>query len=135
MRGGAQNWGLQMINDPKTPLSDSELDSLFAAARSSTDAGAMDIEPSADFLAQVLKDAQALQPGVIAAPRPNSRWVDIREALGGWAGFGGLVAASVTGLMIGVVSPDALTDVSAYWNGDDAYSAGYDGFDLLLEEG
>ncbi|MGX9357213.1 hypothetical protein ACS3SW_19180 [Roseobacteraceae bacterium S113] len=118
-------------------LSDPELDDLFAAARvQETQSLPDDITPSPALLAAILNDAEALQPTRAAAPAPRSVWAEMREALGGWAGLGGLVAASVTGLGIGLVSPAAVSDVTTLLSGSDTLVEAYSAYDILLfEEG
>lgn len=80
-----------------------ELDDLFAEARGAE-------VPGDDLVARVLADAAAVQaksaPGVVASAggRPAG-WL---SGIGGWFGAGGLVAATLTGLLIGVYSPDSV---------------------------
>lgn len=66
--------------------------------------------PSEALMARVLADAAAVQTA-LQAPRPaqarGSR-VGWLSSIGGWRGAGGLVAATVTGLMIGVYAPDSI---------------------------
>ena len=65
----------------------------------------------------------AVQPAVPSArgmhakgkPRPRSRgWSDLLSGLGGWPAFGGLVAATASGIWIGTVQPAALADWTAH---------------------
>ena len=79
-----------------------DLDDLFTQAR--TGSGAL---PSNDLLARVMADAErSLQAmSVAAAPAPAARprfWPQMRQALGGWGGIGGLVTASFAGLWLGL---------------------------------
>ncbi|MGO4851232.1 dihydroorotate dehydrogenase [Phaeovulum sp. W22_SRMD_FR3] len=79
------------------------LEGYFAAAR----ATAMD--PSADFMARVLADAEAeaarrIPQGLSrpqAAPR-QGLWAMLVAGLGGWGGLGGMATAAVAGVWIGV---------------------------------
>lgn len=83
-----------------------ELDDLFALARAGGDL------PPADLAARVMADAEAvLQAGTastlapVAAPARPARgglWPQVRQALGGWGGIGGLVTASFAGLWLGL---------------------------------
>lgn len=68
-------------------------------------------EAGADFLARVLADAEAVQDGFAARPaaaRAGTGWRGVFRALGGWPALGGLTAATVTGLWIGVAPPAPL---------------------------
>ncbi len=103
---GAQNWGMKMTD--KRPLDDTELDGLFTAAQ---DAAPV---PSDDLMARILADAEA-EIAVAPAPVPMPRRGILRMALGvigGWPAAAGLAAAAVTGVMIGLASPDALESLS-----------------------
>lgn len=79
-------------------------------------------DPSADFLARVLSDAQEVQDGFAPAlperqPRPGL-WAQLLGAIGGWPAMGGLVTATVTGVWIGVSPPQSLSDtVTPYLEG------------------
>lgn len=91
---------------------DEALEAMFAAARSAA------AEPSADLLARVLADAEAVQDGraalatgPVAAPRGGGGiWASILAALGGWGGAGGLAAAGLAGLWIGFAGGTQVTD-------------------------
>jgi len=107
---------------------DGRLDALFAQAR------AAEHRPPDDLMARVMADAaaqtaartvgeSAVQPAVPSArgmhakgkPRPRSRgWSDLLSGLGGWPAFGGLVAATASGIWIGTVQPAALADWTAH---------------------
>lgn len=72
-------------------------------------------EVPADLMARVMADAQHMLPppgGVITAP---PLWRQVIGALGGWGSVGGLVAAGVTGLAIGLGAVDA-TGMDALWS-------------------
>lgn len=105
-------------------------------------------EPSLDFMARVLSDAQMMQPaalGVMTTSTPKRGFVTelfsgLSDAIGGWPAFAGLATAAVTGLWIGIAPPDTLlapldtmlgTDTSALI---ETLEYG-DGFDFTLFEG
>lgn len=98
---------------------DRMLEPFFAEARGQSP------EPSPDLLARVLADAAAVQVAAAAAQRPAAwagrrgpSWRGLLDLLGGWGGLGGLAAAGVTGLWIGVTGTGALGDASgALWGG------------------
>jgi len=80
-----------------------DLTDLLATAR---DADA----PSDALMARVLADAASVQAGLqVPKPVPDrggfGGWL---SSIGGWRGAGGLVAATVTGLTIGVYAPDSI---------------------------
>ncbi len=77
------------------------LDDLFAAARRAA-------EPSAAFLARIEAEALALQPQRASSPVRPGAWGAILQAIGGWRGAGGLAAAALAGLWIGVSDPGGL---------------------------
>jgi hypothetical protein len=120
------------------------LEAAFAAARAAAAAPA----PGA-LLARIEADARAaLRPEPAAAPaRPRpvagGRWRDLMQALGGWPGLGGLVAASAAGVWLGLAAPAALDglglpgaagiDDTAAETFADGYLAG--GYFSTLEEG
>lgn len=84
----------------KTDLSDEALlDDFFRAAREEA------LLPDADLLARIMADADDVQssfaPQEDPAPR-RSLWAGFSDAIGGWGGMGGLVAASAFGLWLGV---------------------------------
>ncbi|MCH2164000.1 MAG: hypothetical protein MK098_05035 [Marinovum sp.] len=128
-----------MTNDPKNALSDIKLDAMFAAARATSEPLDADaIEPSPALLAAILRDAEALQPQPQpqrASPPRVPFWRECMDVFGGWAGVGGLVAASVTGVMIGVSPPESLSTVTALFEVVDPYVDSTSGFADLLEEG
>lgn len=105
-------------------------------------------EPSPDFMARILSDAEAMQPATLgvltetAAKRGIFRDMlsALGEAIGGWPAFAGLATAAVTGVWIGISPPQLLiepfgtvlgTDTSAL---SEALEYG-DGFDFTLFEG
>lgn len=95
-----------MTDQRQRPQDDDALEAFFVAAKRDAPA------PSDALLARVMADAVAAQDARQQAParmRPQpSRpglLVQLREALGGWPAFGGLAAAGVMGLAIGIAAP------------------------------
>ncbi|MHA6262516.1 hypothetical protein ACXYMO_04880 [Arenibacterium sp. CAU 1754] len=84
-----------------------DLDSLFQAAR--RDAAEMPAGLSNRILADAARvQAQSRAP---RPPRARQTWfAQLREALGGWYGMGGLAAACATGLWMGIAPPDIMPD-------------------------
>ena len=62
-----------------------------------------------DLMARVLADAAAQMP---AAPRTRF-WHDLNEMIGGLPAWGGLVAAGVTGLWIGIAPPAVVANYTS----------------------
>ncbi len=90
-----------------TPLDDTELDAVFAAGRA---AGPV---PSDDLMARILADADAqIAPQPAEVPARPGLWSSLLAGIGGWPAAAGLAAAAITGLMIGVVTPDTLDSLS-----------------------
>lgn len=92
------------------------LDACFKAGRAAS------LNPSAELLARVLADADAVQSGLRASdvqfPPPRAtRLRQMVKALGGWPALGGLAAATVAGVWIGLSPPDGL---QAYLSAPDA---------------
>ncbi|NIZ14706.1 hypothetical protein [Phaeobacter sp. HF9A] len=121
--------------DDKTDFED--LDALFAEAR---DAATPEL-PEA-LMSAILADAAAEQSSwqtVAVTARPDRRGplALLVMALGGWGSVGGLVAASCTGLWIGIADPEAaqwapgftLTAANSTTFSSAAYAA-YETFDL-----
>lgn len=82
-----------------------DLTDLLLAARDGT-------PPSDALMARVMADAARVQQDTLAnVPKPApvrggfGTWL---ANIGGWRGAGGLVAATVTGLMVGVYAPDSI---------------------------
>ncbi len=88
---------------------DVDLDALFAEAREDA--------PSDALMARVLADADAVQAeavAVAAAPAPARRrgWVaGLVESFGGWGTIGGVTAAGVMGLSLGLYAPTTVADI------------------------
>ena len=79
------------------------LDQMFAEAATHQPAA------SPDLTERVLADAMAAQPvGVGRLPVARGWWSNLLSAIGGVPGAGGLVAASIVGLWIGVSPPEVL---------------------------
>ena len=98
-----------------TNQNDEFLEDLFAQARK------QDPHPSDALLARVLADADGVQVGMQPAltAAPNSLWVRILDALGGWPAVSGLAAATVAGVWIGVAPPSSVQDLTASLVGDE----------------
>ncbi|MCP3969545.1 MAG: hypothetical protein GY717_04365 [Rhodobacteraceae bacterium] len=100
----------------KRPLDDTELDGLFAAARSTGP------EPSGDLLARIMGDADAKTAAVTRVSRPEAGRDVVRARpgllatllglIGGWPAAAGLMTATVAGLAIGLATPDTLDDLT-----------------------
>jgi len=114
-----------MTDQTQRPQDDDALEAFFAAARRTTPA------PSDALLARVMADALATQDArqqVPARMRPQPArpglLAQLREALGGWPAFGGLAAAGVMGLAIGLTAPlgqDGLVALLSQSGAGDAY--------------
>ncbi|MFK7751152.1 MAG: hypothetical protein AB8B51_01255 [Sedimentitalea sp.] len=99
-----------------------DLDGLFAAARE--DRGAL---PPA-LRRQILSDGLKVQGN--ARPLPGI-WSQLRDLLGGWPGLGGLVAAGVAGVWIGIAPPAALPDPVQLVTQTSQTTDIFDSFDLV----
>lgn len=87
---------------------DKDLEALFAAARDTRD------DMPEGLAARMVADADRIQQDQMAPVAPvRSRpglWDQLQTLLGGWAGMGGLVAASAAGVWIGLAPPEFLPD-------------------------
>lgn len=97
-----------------TDPNDDMLDDLFAEARG------VNPQVSDDLTARVLVDAGAAQE---AAPAPKSvaqpgLWSRLMDMVGGWPSVGGLAAATVAGIWIGVAPPASVENLTASLVGD-----------------
>ncbi len=107
-----------------------DLEAMFAAARQRP------VDVPNDLMARVLADADR----IAAMRRPAPLWQQVRDALGGWPAVGGLVAASVAGVWIGVAPPSALPDPAELFFGtqtssvSDTLSDGFFDMAAILEE-
>lgn len=94
------------------------MEAYYNAARSEVAA------PSAELMARVLSDAQAVQAGLITPPdRITKRRPSLRQAfraLGGWPAVAGLATATVAGVWIGATKPDAMTRYTSFLQQDAA---------------
>ncbi len=83
-----------------------DLDALFAEARD-------EAKPSPTLSARVLADADRVlrESEYMAAPEPSGGLFSWMTAIGGWRGAGGLIAATVAGVMIGFSAPEAIDEV------------------------
>lgn len=87
------------------PFGDAEMEALFHAARDTAPA------PSEALVTRILDDAAANRPRPAAVQRQG--WLgQMLDAIGGWPAAAGLAAATVAGVTIGVVTPEALEGLS-----------------------
>lgn len=82
-------------------------------------------EPSADFMAKVLADAEAVQqtfyPAPVPAVKPRRFW-SVFQALGGMPAAAGFAAAAVVGVGIGLNPPSVMDSLSlGLLGGSDVY--------------
>ena len=109
------------MTDRTKPLSEAELESLFAASRETTP------EMSGDLFAAILADAEQVQSEALvpAVPPPTSRSFGLRglwQVLGGAPGFAGLAAVGLVGVGVGLNPPDVLALLAdGYLGVSDAY--------------
>ncbi len=85
------------------------LETTFAEARARV------VVPSDGLLDRIMMDADTVlggDGGFVAHKRPRV-WASMMEAIGGWTSMGGLAAATVAGVWIGVSPPDAMSSFSA----------------------
>ena len=88
-------------------MQDSDLDDLFATARSTP------LAVSAALTARVMADAQRLQPVTVRPVAPKSRfWAGFLSAIGGAPAVAGLSTAALAGLWIGFAQPVGLVSVT-----------------------
>jgi len=92
---------------------DKILDATFAQMREA------DIDPSEALLNRIMMDADdVLAANVVPEPAPKQGLgALILDVIGGWPSFGGLAAATVAGVWIGIAPPDAVSDLSAGYLG------------------
>ncbi len=109
---------------------DKELDHLFAEARQDRP-----VLPD-DLAVRILTDAETVRLDRLrpqATPK-SFNWTRVLGAVGGWQGFGGMVAASVTGVWIGFSAPAFLPDPASLLVSQDAYLVADLGFDATYLE-
>ncbi len=101
-----------MMTDKTDPKSEAILDVLFDERR------AEDVAPPSDALmARMMADASAAladaaqEATPVGIPR-RSPIAGLWAALGGWLGAGGLAAATLTGLWVGIAQPAALDSLN-----------------------
>jgi len=92
-------------------MTDHDLDSLLAAARTA------DRAPSPALMARVMADAMALQPKPASRPvlrAAPSRWFDrLAEVFGGGGALAGISFAMLAGVFIGVVRPEPVAALTS----------------------
>ncbi len=87
-----------------------DLDELFAQAR------AADVVPSDDLMARVLAEAALVQSETVRVdvrPPAVRRLTWLHDLIGGWPAWGGVVAAGLTGLWVGVAPPASVEGFAA----------------------
>lgn len=112
-----------------------DLDAFFNSARENA------ATPSDGLMVRVLADANQVQAGFSTQEKKHvrrGRLIQLFAVLGGWPAIGGLTAATVAGIWIGVSPPDSLSGVAQAYL--DANSSAYlidvvpgSGFDLIEE--
>lgn len=116
-------------------MNDSDLDDLFGAARRQP------LAVSADLMARVLGDADALQPAAAQVPTRKRRagiLTGFLAAIGGIGGLVGLSTAAMAGVWIGFADPTALTNVTDVFGTSQTVTETMNvlpGFDDFLDEG
>lgn len=97
------------MSDPNNKM----LDDLFAQVRETQPV------PSEALLMRVMADAAHAQPVAKQIPATKQGfWAQVAEAIGGWPSVGGLVAATVAGVWIGVAPPSSVEEFTASLVGD-----------------
>lgn len=110
---------------------DLKLDHLFADARRDRPTLADDL------VVRIQTDAEAIRLERLApTARPKrGAWTRLFETIGGWQGFGGLVAASAAGVWIGFAAPAFLPDPANLLTAQDtSYLVADLGFDTSFLE-
>lgn len=110
---------------------DMELENLFAQARKDRP-GLPD-----DLAVRIQTDAETTRLGRFAKnARPErSPWSRLLDNIGGWQGFSGLAAASVTGIFIGFFAPAVLPETVGLFGATDGSVLAADlGFDTSFLE-
>ena len=114
-----------MVDDSKK---EDGLEMFFAEAQADTARN-----PSSDLMARVLADAAdvqaaALARGVVTPAATGGGFTGLLSAIGGWFGASGVVAAGLTGLVMGFYLPDQIDTVL---NGQVSSILGEDAANLL----
>lgn len=91
-----------------TMTDETQIDTTFAQMRAGT------VTPSEALMDRIMMDAdgilaQDVLPAVQSRPTFGAM---IRDVIGGWPSMGGLVAATMAGLWIGIFPPAAVTDLT-----------------------
>lgn len=95
-------------------------------------------EVSADLMARVLADAEAVMPPPGGAPAAEGLLAQVLSGLGGWLSVGGLVAATAVGFAVGLGALNT-GGLETFWLGefgtyyDDTFGLSVNGWDF--EEG
>lgn len=118
----------------KSDLNDTELDVMFEATLRDTPA------PSVEFLERLERDALSTLTKSVEPVRHQK--TSVSSLFGGWSGLGGLVAAGVTGIWIGVAPPSGILDpldlLDGSWSGlnseADPMFGGSDWNEVLIED-
>jgi hypothetical protein len=78
-----------------------------------------DVMPSEALMDRIMMDADSVLAAPVAPIARPTQGIGamLLDVIGGWPSFGGLAAATVAGLWIGVAPPDALADLSAGYLG------------------
>ncbi len=122
-------WGTNMADDMEKF---DDLDALFDTARKQAP------HPTSALRDRVLHDAGVIQSGFagpVAAPPAvaSGGWFrQVSDALGGWAGLGGLATACAAGVWLGFAPPSALPDPASYLIQDQSSFDLFQGEDLAL---
>lgn len=87
-------------------LSDTELETLFQQTR------AVRPEPGDALMARVLEEAETHLPAAPTRAPVRGGSGGLFDGIGGWFGLGGLVAAGLAGLWIGIMPPAAVDSLT-----------------------
>lgn len=114
-----------MVDDSKK---EDGLEMFFAEAQADTARN-----PSNDLMARVLADAAdvqaaSLEQGAVTPATTGGGFTSVLSAIGGWFGASGVVAAGLTGLVMGFYLPDQIDTVL---NGQVSSILGEDAANLL----
>ena len=107
------------------------LDDLFADARE------LDATPSSELMSRVLGSAAQLQPDVkplSPTGQGPSLWSQFMDVIGGWPALGGVAAAGVTGLWLGLAPTASMDSFAAELLGDTTAVSFIQDYDFLSED-